>query len=735
MEVVTIKNSVSPKYYKSRGNLLRMSILFCVMFCTSIVGAQTWNNGGITATLSGGTLVISGTGKLEDCGWYSTRSNITKVTIESGVTSIEKNTFFGCDKLTSVTIPNSVTFIGEGAFYGCESLASITIPNSVTSIGKAAFRLCKKLSSITIGNSVTSIGKWAFCDCVSLTSIIFPNSVRTIGDAALWDCENLTSIVFGSGLTSVGSSALFGCEKITSITSLNPIPPKVEEYVLFGSHKGTLYVPQNNIEKYRAAGEWKRFENIVATSTTLPAATSTTLPVATTATTTANPSSAFSVYAQRYVENKVNEWQKKGEFEKTVDWQNRVNETTRKEKVNQLTKEAEKEYIAENSKNITLNTELGEYDADNEVFLVKSSLSGNLLVPVPYGEAQNFKTNWSNLTKTPKYFIENDKLGLAEMTFSTTNGKTYKYSNQASLNYSIANVNYNFDPINLDITATSTVPKGNQNISTVNLNVGKSDVDLNIPINNNKNDKTFVVIIANEKYQESGISQVEFAENDGTIFREYCIKTLGLPEQNVHYKPNATLNNMRSEIKWIKDLDAQFKNKADINIIFYYSGHGTNDELSKSAYLLPTDGLAEDATTAYKLDELYQILGNLSAKSVTVFLDACYSGAGRDGSMLVASKGVVEKVKQGVPTGNTVVFSSSQGNETSFPYKEKGHGLFTYFLLKKMQETKGDVTLGELGNYVTDKVGQQSVVVNRKSQTPTVIPSTSLTNWENLKLK
>ena len=446
----------------------------------------------------------------------------------------------------------------------------------------------------------------------------------------------------------------------------------------------------------------------------------------------------FSDFAKDYVEQAINDWQQKGEFEKTADWQQRVNEKTRNIKITELLKGAEQSYISLCSYEVFVgDMTLDTYDADHEVYLIKNSKYGNWLVSVPLSEAQNFKTEFNNITTTPKYFIENDKLALAEMEFKLPNGKTYKYSNQASLNYTVAKIDYNFAPIDINIADNSNQQKGNQNINTVNVQAAtQSDVDINIPKTNATNDKIFAVIIANEDYQEHGISQVEFAKNDGAIFKEYCIKTLGLPELNVHYRPNATLNNMRSEIKWIKDLDEQFKNKADINIIFYYSGHGTNDELTKSAYLLPTDGLAEDATTAYKLDDLYQIFGNLSAKSVTVFLDACYSGASKDGSMLVASKSVVIKAKQGVPQGNTVVFSSSQGDETSFVYKEKNHGMFTYFLLKKLQESKGNITLGELSKYLSDEVGQKSVIVNRKSQTPTVTPSSAMIdNWANLKLK
>lgn len=62
--------------------------------------------------------------------------------------------------------------------------------------------------------------------------------------------------------------------------------------------------------------------------------------------------------------------------------------------------------------------------------------------------------------------------------------------------------------------------------------------------------------------------------------------------------------------------------------------------------------------------------------------------------------------------------------------------MFTYFLLKKLQESKGDCTLGELGDYIQTNVRQQSVVVNRKNQTPTVMPSgTMIEKWKNLKLR
>ena len=83
-----------------------------------------------------------------------------------------------------------------------------------------------------------------------------------------------------------------------------------------------------------------------------------------------------------------------------------------------------------------------------------------------------------------------------------------------------------------------------------------------------------------------------------------------------------------------------------------------------------------------------------------------------------------------------VVFSAATGDETAYSYKEKGHGLFTYFLLKKLKESKGNTTLGELRDYINSNVRQHSIVENGKSQTPTVTQSKLLQqSWRELKLK
>lgn len=151
--------------------------------------------------------------------------------------------------------------------------------------------------------------------------------------------------------------------------------------------------------------------------------------------------------------------------------------------------------------------------------------------------------------------------------------------------------------------------------------------------------------------------------------------------------------------------------------------------------MLPVDGYGTDTSTGYSLKELYAILGQLPAEQVVVLLDACFSGSQRGEGMLASARGVAIKAKPNKVDGKMVILSAAQGDETAYPYEEQGHGLFTYYLLKKIQETNGNVSLGDLAAYIKDNVSKKSIVVNGKPQTPSVSPSAILgETWKNWKL-
>lgn len=259
-----------------------------------------------------------------------------------------------------------------------------------------------------------------------------------------------------------------------------------------------------------------------------------------------------------------------------------------------------------------------------------------------------------------------------------------------------------------------------------------SDIDINIPTTDIVENNCFAIIIGNEIYNNEVV--VPFANNDAKIFSEYVEKTLGVPHEQIRLVENAGYNDLRMAVNWLAQAMTVCRGKG--KAIVYYAGHGIPNESDLSAYLLPVDGIGNDPGSAYSLKDLYDKLSEVEAQSITIFLDACFSGSKREGGMLASARGVALKIKQSAPKGNMVVFTAAQGDETAYPYKEKQHGMFTYFLIKKLQETKGEVTLGELSDYLVEEVGRQSFVKNGKMQTPTTSPSASfMGNWRNMKLK
>ena len=172
-----------------------------------------------------GVLTITGKGEMYDFSntapWGY--SNIERIIIGDGVTTIGKYAFKDRRSLISVTIRNSVTTIGEYAFDGCSSLTYVTIPNSVTTIGAYAFRGCISLNSVTIGNSVATIGELAFEGCSSLTYVTIPNSVTKIGYLAFRGCSHLTSVTIGNSVTTIENSVFYNCRSLNSVTIGNSV--------------------------------------------------------------------------------------------------------------------------------------------------------------------------------------------------------------------------------------------------------------------------------------------------------------------------------------------------------------------------------------------------------------------------------------------------------------------------------------------------------------------------------
>ncbi len=273
---------------------------------------------------------------------------------------------------------------------------------------------------------------------------------------------------------------------------------------------------------------------------------------------------------------------------------------------------------------------------------------------------------------------------------------------------------------------------GSDKVQTVEVaEVVPSDVDLDIPFTGLKNENTFAVIIANENYGK--LANVPFALNDGNAMALYCHRTLGIPEKNILKYTDASYGAMReafSDLRLINDVIGD-----EMKVIFYYAGHGAPDDATLEPYLIPVDAARVNAQVCVPLKSIYAELADMKLASCTVFLDACFSGATRDDNMLASARGIARVPKKQTLGGNIAVLSATSDKQTALPYNEKSHGMFTYFLLKRLQDTKGNVTLQDLKEYVSEQVARNSSIVNRKDQNPTFTVSAGASSaWDQWKM-
>ena len=140
----------------------------------------------------------------------------------------------------------------------------------------------------------------------------------------------------------------------------------------------------------------------------------------------------------------------------------------------------------------------------------------------------------------------------------------------------------------------------------------------------------------------------------------------------------ATRSDIESDLKKVAD---QLVTDRQSDVIVFYAGHGTFQMEGERAvhYLVPYEAQQDNLTVyGYPLDGFYQKLAQLAAKSVTVFIDACFSGTGREAEPLVEGIRSLALPTMELPKSRVPVLASSAGNQTSFSYESKGHGLFTY---------------------------------------------------------
>jgi uncharacterized repeat protein (TIGR01451 family) len=262
----------------------------------------------------------------------------------------------------------------------------------------------------------------------------------------------------------------------------------------------------------------------------------------------------------------------------------------------------------------------------------------------------------------------------------------------------------------------------------------KSELLENVP-EGIQNPHRYALVIGNEDYSIAGASaevNVPYAVNDALVFREYCIRTFGVPTEQVKFVPNATAGLLQGRLDWLVNMAGA---DPEAELFFFFSGHGNNDEQTKNAFLVPVDVSGKNIKIGLSIEHLYSELSKYPAKGVYVFLDACFSGGFKGDAALVAQKAVRVVPKVGMPRGNTISLSSSSGDQTSSVWHDKKQGYFTYWLIKTLQDSKGDISMKDLYEKTKAKV-EIATARDDKKQEPDIMVSPTLNfDWENLKLK
>jgi len=263
--------------------------------------------------------------------------------------------------------------------------------------------------------------------------------------------------------------------------------------------------------------------------------------------------------------------------------------------------------------------------------------------------------------------------------------------------------------------------------------VPSSDVDFNIPKTAMQNPDAVAVVIGISDYLDPGVPRVDHAREDAYSMRQYLVNTLGYDEKNILPRdPDLVMTAGAMKTLLRQQLPAYIKPGLS-DIYVYYSGHGAPKTTTQKAFFVPADCnpnfVNED--NGYPVSAFYDDLARLSYRSLTVVLDACFSGQSGGGGMLIknASPLFVTVENSLIAKEHTVFFTASRAAQVSNWYPEKKHGLFTYFFLKGLQgdadlDKDGSVSVSEMERYLLNErngVPFWSLREFQRPQTPQVL--------------
>jgi hypothetical protein len=225
------------------------------------------------------------------------------------------------------------------------------------------------------------------------------------------------------------------------------------------------------------------------------------------------------------------------------------------------------------------------------------------------------------------------------------------------------------------------------------------------------------IIIGIQDYRR--VPKAEFANNDARMFYDYAIRGLGVRPENIKILLDQDADDVGILNAFNSWLPLKIR-KDQSDVYIFYSGHGMPSDDGSNLYILPhgVDRQFLDRT-AIKHSELIASLKAVSPKSVTMFMDACYSGQTRTGeTLLTSARPISIQSKASSYPANFNVISASAPDQLASSSPDLKHGMFSYFLMKGMEgeadENKdGNITMAEMQSYLKEYVGKKAMSLNR----------------------
>lgn len=217
------------------------------------------------------------------------------------------------------------------------------------------------------------------------------------------------------------------------------------------------------------------------------------------------------------------------------------------------------------------------------------------------------------------------------------------------------------------------------------------------------------------------LPRADFANDDARVFYDYAIRALGVKPENIRLLVDADADDIGIYQAFKTWLPSRVRAGTDVYV--YYSGHGLPTADGQGLYLLPQrahrDFIDKTAITQAEINTAIQAA---KPRSVTVFLDSCYSGQSRSGETLIASaRPVALKAAKQLFPDSFAVFSASQNDQISSSSPDLKHGIFSYYLMRGMEgdadaNRDGKITAGEMQAYLLEQVSRQAGMQNRVQQ-------------------